>query len=191
MLQLHVYMTQNKTKKKHSKKTTTLAVTAGCVRFFEKRLKAALGGGKKRRTGWRAQLEDLLIALADRRSFPETRFFVARGIVGETWSTVSVVVAAAAAVLFPASVLTLPVKEPGREMERDFEDRKKKKTNDGEGQVRQHGRVGSFVWLLFYPSMLCHARGCSHNQDHRIFTETYNANCKKDSDLSSFYHLNH
>lgn len=51
MLQLHVYMTQNKTKK-HKK--TTLAVTAGCVRFFEKRLKAALeeeGGGGGYGTG--------------------------------------------------------------------------------------------------------------------------------------------
>lgn len=52
-----------------------------------------------------AQLEDLLIALAERRSFPETRFLVARGIVGETWSTQSAAV--------PASVLVLPVKEPG------------------------------------------------------------------------------
>lgn len=58
--------------------------------------------------GCRAQLEDLLIALADRRSFPETLFFVARGIVGETWSTESVV----APVVFPASVLALLVKEP-------------------------------------------------------------------------------
>lgn len=52
-----------------------------------------------------AQLEDLLIALAERRSFPETRFLVARGIVGETWSAPSAAV--------PASVLVLPVKEPG------------------------------------------------------------------------------
>lgn len=63
-----------------------------------------------------AQLEDLLIALADRRSFPETRFLVERGIVGETWSTES-----AAPAVVPASVLVLPVKEPGegwREMEK-------------------------------------------------------------------------
>lgn len=57
-------------------------------------------------------MEDLLIALADRRSFPETRFFAARGIVGETWSTES-----AAPAVFPASVLALPVKEPGGETE--------------------------------------------------------------------------
>lgn len=75
-------------------------------------------------------MEDLLIALADRRSFPETRFFVARGIVGETWSTESVV-----PVEFPASVLALPVKEPGREMEGEFVDRNlKKKTHTMERQ---------------------------------------------------------
>lgn len=34
-------MTQKKTRQKRKKKKT-LAVTAGCVRFFEKRLKAAL-----------------------------------------------------------------------------------------------------------------------------------------------------
>lgn len=50
-------------------------------------------------------MEDLLIALAERRSFPETRFLVARGIVGETWSMESAAV--------PVSVLVLPVKEPG------------------------------------------------------------------------------
>ena len=70
-------------------------------------------------------MEDLLIALADRRSFPDTRFFVARGIVGETWSTGSVGPA-----LFPDSVLTLPVKEPGREMEGEIVDRKKRTTID-------------------------------------------------------------
>lgn len=52
-------------------------------------------------------MEDLLKALADLRSFPETRFFVARGIVGEIWSTES-----AAPAAFPASVLVLLVKEP-------------------------------------------------------------------------------
>lgn len=57
--------------------------------------------------GGGAQLEDLLIALADRRSFPETLFFVARGIVGETWSTES-----AAPAGFPAES-ALPVREPG------------------------------------------------------------------------------
>lgn len=66
-------------------------------------------------------MEDLLIALADRRSFPETRFFVARGIVGETWSALSVV-----PVVFPASVLALPVKEPGREMEGQFATERKR-----------------------------------------------------------------
>lgn len=55
----------------------------------------------------RAQAEDLLIALADRRSFPETRCFVARGRVGDTWSAESV-----AAVAELASVLALPLKEP-------------------------------------------------------------------------------
>lgn len=45
MLQLHVYMTQNKTK--YTPKKKKLAVTAGCVRFFEKRLKAVLGGEGK------------------------------------------------------------------------------------------------------------------------------------------------
>lgn len=71
-------------------------------------------------------MEDLLIALADRRSFPETRFLVARGIVGETWSTESV-----APAVFPASVLVLPVKEPGREMEGEFVDRRRKKKKNG------------------------------------------------------------
>lgn len=51
MLQLHVYMTQNKTeytpKKKKTQRKKKLAVTAGCVRFFEKRLKAVLGGEEK------------------------------------------------------------------------------------------------------------------------------------------------
>lgn len=32
------------------------------------------------------------MALAERRSFPETRFLVARGIVGETWSPESLVI---------------------------------------------------------------------------------------------------
>ncbi len=79
--------------------------------------------------GWGggAQLEDLLIALADRRSFPETRFFVARGIVGETWSTESVVAA-----VFPASVLALPVKEPGRERDGGRVCRQKERDNGGE-----------------------------------------------------------
>lgn len=41
-------MTPNKNKKKRYKpnKKKSLAVTAGCVRFFEKRLKAALRGGE-------------------------------------------------------------------------------------------------------------------------------------------------
>lgn len=72
----------------------------------------------KEGTGRRAQLEDLLIALAERRSFPETRFFVARGIVGDTWSTESV-----GAAVFPASVLVLLVKDPGK--------KKKKKKMEG------------------------------------------------------------
>lgn len=73
---------------------------------LREKIKGCTWEGRRGRC-WRAQLEDLLIALADRRSFPETRFFVARGIVGETWSTESV-----APAVFPASVLTLPVKEP-------------------------------------------------------------------------------
>lgn len=56
--------------------------------------------------GLQAQFEDLLMALADRRSFPETLFFVARGIVGETWSTESVPTATL------SSALVLPLREP-------------------------------------------------------------------------------
>ena len=147
------------------------------MRFFEKRLKAAPRGGTEVGRGCRAQLEDLLIALADRRSFPETLFFVARGIVGETWSTESVV----APVVFPASVLALLVKEPeGGEMEAEFLYRQ-----------RWQGLVGLCV-ITVYPSMLCHARGCSHNQDypvHWIFTNIHrpsDANC-----LSLFFPLTH
>lgn len=64
--------------------------------------------------GWgHNQADDLLIALAERRSFPETRCFVARGRVGDTWSTGSMAaVAELAAVAVLASVLVLPVKEP-------------------------------------------------------------------------------
>lgn len=72
-------------------------------RFFESRLKVSLRREKK---GGTAQLEDLLIALADLRSFPETLCLVERGMVGDTWSTESVVVAC------PPSVLTLPVRDP-------------------------------------------------------------------------------
>lgn len=79
-----------------------------CEVLREKIKGGTRGGGTEVGRGCRAQLEDLLIALADRRSFPETLFFVARGIVGETWSTESVV----APVVFPASVLALLVKEP-------------------------------------------------------------------------------
>lgn len=63
-----------------------------------------------------AQLEDLLIALADRRSFPETRFLAERGIVGETWSTESAA-PTLVPVPVPVSVLVLPVKEPGERQE--------------------------------------------------------------------------
>lgn len=51
MLQLHVYVKQNKNREKQYTQNRTkqiscsLAVMAGCVRFFEKRLKAALLGG--------------------------------------------------------------------------------------------------------------------------------------------------
>lgn len=38
------------------------------------------------------QLEDLLMALAERRIFPETLFLEARGMVGDTWSPESVTV---------------------------------------------------------------------------------------------------
>lgn len=106
-------------------------------------------------------MEDLLIALADRRSFPETRFFVARGIVGETWSTES-----AAAAALPDSVLALPVKEPGGEGggERGGE------TTGGE---RRSGSdvAARFIGLRVIavrPSMLCHAGRRSHNQELQI-----------------------
>lgn len=46
------------------------------------------------------------MALADRRSFPETLFFVARGIVGDTWSTESGPTATL------SSALVLPLREP-------------------------------------------------------------------------------
>lgn len=99
--------------------------------------------------GWRAQFEDLLTALADRRSFPETLFFVARGMLGETWSTESVVPAGA-----PVSVLMLPVKEPGRKMKRQFEDREKTEDNDGERQSwsDKEGVHSGFVLLLYIPA---------------------------------------
>lgn len=104
MLQSQVCMTQNKTNQQSKTKQQALQSRLGVWGFSRK--KATWGGLRRVR---RAQLEDLLIALADRRSFPETRFFVARGIVGDTWSTES-----AAPVAFPASVLVLLVKEPGR-----------------------------------------------------------------------------
>lgn len=92
-------MTQNKNKEKHLQ--SQLA-----VRFLEKRFKAPVW----EKGDERAQLEDLLIALADRRSFPETLSLVERGMVGDTCSTESVVVG-----LFPPSVLTLPVNDPERD----------------------------------------------------------------------------
>lgn len=78
-------------------------------------------GGEELRWGRGAQAEDLLIALADRRSFPETRLLVARGMVGDTWSTESVVV-----VMLPASVLPLPVKDPGKERQEKFAEHKQR-----------------------------------------------------------------
>lgn len=102
------YMTQNKNwrKKSHNTRPKQMRCSHGWVcEVLREEIKGCTQGWGGRRGG--AQLEDLLIALADRRSFPETRFFVARGIVGETWSVVSVAPAA-----FPASVLVLPVKEP-------------------------------------------------------------------------------
>lgn len=53
------------------------------------------------------------MALADRRSFPETRFFVARGMVGDTWSTESVVVVVVVPTATLSSALVLPLREPG------------------------------------------------------------------------------
>lgn len=51
------------------------------------------------------------MALAERRSFPDTRLLVARGTVGDTCcSTESPAATAAAAAL--SAVLVLPVKEP-------------------------------------------------------------------------------
>lgn len=83
--------------------------------FLETRLKAALrgaavalGGG---RGGGGAQLEDLLMALAERRSFPDTRLLVARGTVGDTCCSAGSP-AAPAATLPLSAVLVLPVKEP-------------------------------------------------------------------------------
>lgn len=90
-------MTQSKTKRKvAATEPGTCAVTAGREVVHRGRGVPA------------AQLEDLLIALADRRSLPETLFLVERGIVGETWSTES-----AGPTVVPVSVLVLPVKEPG------------------------------------------------------------------------------
>lgn len=66
-----------------------------------------------------AQLEDLLIALADRRSFPETRFLAERGIVGETWSRESAA-PTLVPVPVPVPVSVLPVKEPGERQEGEF-----------------------------------------------------------------------
>lgn len=59
---------------------------------------------------WLAQVDDLLIALAERRSLPDTRFFVARGIVGETWSVESA--AGGVTVETGSSELVLPLREP-------------------------------------------------------------------------------
>lgn len=54
-----------------------------------------------------AQLEDLLMALAERRSFPETRLLEARGMVGEACSVPSLFVT-----VMLSSALVLPVREP-------------------------------------------------------------------------------
>jgi hypothetical protein len=106
----------------------------------------------------RAQVDDLLIALADLRSLPETRFFVARGIGGDTWSTESAAPAAT-----PFSALVLPVREPGRERARGSE--------RGRGRVREMVRRGRdpsrlcVIWAEF-PSMLCHAQKRSPEPDY-------------------------
>lgn len=47
------------------------------------------------------------MALAERRSFPETRFLEARGMVGETWSLESLVVTVTL-----RSALVLQLREP-------------------------------------------------------------------------------
>lgn len=93
----------------HKVKRETFAVTAGCEVQREK----IQGSTPGKKGDERAQLEDLLIALADRRSFPETLCFVERGMVGDTCSTESVVVVVGVEV-FPPSVLTLPVNDPER-----------------------------------------------------------------------------
>lgn len=124
-----------------------------------------------------AQLEDLLIALAERRSFPETRFLVARGIVGETWSTQSAA--------GPESVLALPVKEPGEGW------------RDGGGvgtrsETEVPRRDAGAGWAL-NPSMLRHAGGCSHYRDYpgcRLDTsvdKTGGVDWKEVSEVSLFF----
>lgn len=82
------------------------------------------------------------MALADRRSFPETRFLVARGMVGDTWSTESV-----APEPLPASVVLLPLKEPGGG------------DKEGEFVCVRGERDGAAD-----PSMLCHAPGRSRGK---------------------------
>lgn len=49
------------------------------------------------------------MALAERRSFPETRFLEARGMVGETWSPESLVITVTL-----RSALVLQLREPGK-----------------------------------------------------------------------------
>lgn len=54
------------------------------------------------------------------------------------------------------------------------------KDNNRWDRVRHGSGVHQVVWLPFYPSMLCHAFGCYHKQDHLVcsptFTKTYNSN---------------
>lgn len=76
---------------------------------------------------------------------------------GETWSTES-----AAPAVVPASVLALPVKEPGegwREMEGEFVQ------TETEALGHDAGLDGLCVTAA-NPSMLRHARGCSHYGDY-------------------------
>lgn len=167
-------MTQNKTHaKKKTTKTNSCSHSWVCEVLWEK-IKGCTGGGHQGRV--EAQFEDLLIALAERRSFPETRFFVERGRLGDTWSTESV-----APAWTPFSVLTLPVKEPGRDVGGQFVDTQREKEDI---RSDKKGFTGVCVTIV-YPSMLCHAHSCSPTQDyplHKISTnihKTCNTNCKK------------
>ena len=84
------------------------------------------------------------MALAERRSFPDTLFFVARGIVGETWSVESAAAVAAVAVVTGISALVLPLRDPRR-------GERKSKTMGQRQRRKQSSVVGGWevaAWLL-------------------------------------------